>query len=269
MTSSLRHDALGWLNVSRGADLNLMHVHTADRWSGTYYVADGGAGGGAGGGDGGGEGAEGHETSDDGHLLFRAGSNRRMDGGARTSHTFMSIPPRAGTLWLFPGRIPHRVRSMAVDDGHPAHAAVDASPANGAAATAIIEATAARLRSPPRISIAFNLLDAGCTTADGDTTTERDERNALTRMEGELEEQLTPRKLAELHGWQEEHKRLRPAVYRRLLRELHQRMVEVLAARSERSWYSNTTNTMAPAKTPDVGLPQRRSTEPRAFESSD
>ena len=88
-------------------------------------------------------------------------------------------------------------------------------------------------------------------------------------MEGELEEQLTPRKLAELHGWQEEHKRLRPAVYRRLLRELHQRMVEVLAARSERSWYSNTTNTMAPAKTPDVGLPQRRSTEPRAFESSD
>ena len=259
MTSSLRHDALGWINVNRGADLNLMHVHTADRWSGTYYVADGGAGGGvgdgAGGGAGGGAGVEGDETSDetsdDGHLLFRAGSKRHVDGVARTSHTFMSIPPCAGTLWLFPGRIPHRVRSMAADDGQPAHPYVGASLAKGAAATAIIETTAARWQLPPRISIAVNLLDAGCTTTtDGETTTERDERNALTRMEGELEEQLTPRKLAELHGWQEEHKRSRPAVYRRLLRELHQRMVEVLAARSERIWYSNTMSTMAPAKAP-------------------
>lgn len=91
------HAANAWLNVNRGQDINMMHRHCATRWSGTYYVS------------GGSESAQ----KLDGRLLFRTGPKRRAGGQQPlASHSFMTVSPVPGTLWLFPGSIPHRVLGM-------------------------------------------------------------------------------------------------------------------------------------------------------------
>ena len=45
-----------------------------------------------------------------GHLLFRAG------GVQGSTHSFLAVPPEPGTMWLFPGGLPHCVMPF-VDSG--------------------------------------------------------------------------------------------------------------------------------------------------------
>ena len=86
-------DALtGWLNVNRGNDHNALHVHVPDKWSAIYYVDAGPA-------------ADDTVAFPDGHLIFRAGAEGR--GGNASTH--YAVRPVAGTMWLFPGGIPHAV----------------------------------------------------------------------------------------------------------------------------------------------------------------
>ena len=130
-TSSLMrplHKANAWLNVNRADDTNLMHVHNSCRWSGTYYVA-----------------APPDSTEKlDGRLIFRAGCKRRADGQpSAASHSFMTVPPTPGSLWLFPGSIPHRVLGSTMVPGKYQK----------------VEATERGMWAP-RISVAINFLDA-------------------------------------------------------------------------------------------------------------
>jgi len=239
--------------VNRASDLNLMHIHAPDRWSATYYVD-------------GGEEFSDSAGSHDGNLILRSGGKPRPTApGATTaplaSHSFMAIPPVAGTLWIFPGWMPHRVIGMT------SHAAV-LEPAPEAAAEAAKAAEVSlgpppslpssslplalppplpppaqgqqsRALSKPRISVAINFLDAALEASTTPTT--RDDANALGRMESELHRQLTPRKLSELRSWEAEYKHEQPSVYRAIVRDLHARVTEVLASRATRLWYSRTT----------------------------
>jgi len=120
------HPANAWLNVNRATDINLMHCHNRLYWSATYYVA----------------GSPQSEHLLDGRLLFRGGGNVRLDGQPpATSHTYLSVPPVPGTLWIFPGSTPHRVLGMA-----------PVSPAR-------TRPVGARGMWAPRISMAINFLD--------------------------------------------------------------------------------------------------------------
>lgn len=116
------HAANAWLNVNRGQDTNMMHTHCATRWSGTYYVTSGSE--------------SAHKL--DGRLLFRTGSKLRSGGQQPlASHSFMTVSPVPGTLWLFPGSVPHRVLGI--------NAASDMM---------------TRGMWAPRISVAMNFLNA-------------------------------------------------------------------------------------------------------------
>jgi hypothetical protein len=45
-------------------------------------------------------------------MIFRGGQRQAIDGsgdGNKASHSYMAIRPEPGTLWLFPGSIPHMV----------------------------------------------------------------------------------------------------------------------------------------------------------------
>ena len=47
-----------------------------------------------------------------GHMVFRGGQRQAIDGdevGNKASHSYMAIRPEPGTLWVFPGSIPHMV----------------------------------------------------------------------------------------------------------------------------------------------------------------
>jgi hypothetical protein len=122
------HRANAWLNVNRATDENIMHVHSAQRWSATYYVAAP---------------PESIEKLD-GRLLFRSGNKRKADGQpSHISHSFMTVPPVPGSLWLFPGSVPHRVLGVTMAGGR----AQKVDPAE-------------RGMWAPRISIAINFIDA-------------------------------------------------------------------------------------------------------------
>lgn len=121
------HAANAWLNVNRATDTNLMHRHNPLYWSATYYVA----------------GSPQSEHILDGRLLFRGGGNVRSDGQApATSHTYLSVPPVPGTLWVFPGSTPHRVLGMA-----------------GPSSPARVKTVGTRGMWAPRISVAINFTD--------------------------------------------------------------------------------------------------------------
>ena len=123
------HVANAWINVSRAKDTNIMHVHTEAKWSATYYVAAS---------------PESKERLD-GRLVFRAGPKRRAGGQPATaSHSFMTVPPVPGTLWLFPGSVPHRVLGM--------------SRVSGGIGPVLGRAT--RREWAPRVSVAMNFMEA-------------------------------------------------------------------------------------------------------------
>lgn len=77
----------------------VLHIHNPKELSGIYYVAAGQA-------------QPPGAARTDGCLLFRAGPSIRPDGQANAAHSFMRVEPMAGTLWIFPGGIPHAVMGM-------------------------------------------------------------------------------------------------------------------------------------------------------------
>ena len=130
------HSAYAWLNVNRSSDLNYMHVHDPLRWSGVYFVDAGAT----------------VEESHGGRLLFRGGKQAHVDA----SHSFLAVPPTPGTLWIFPGSVPHAVLGQVVPTDPPrdTHGRSD----HAAAATE----ACARGEAPEaaRISVAINFSEA-------------------------------------------------------------------------------------------------------------
>ena len=109
-------DAYAWLNLNHSAHSNALHTHCQDKWSAVYFVCAGGiepsiepsvepsiepsikplvcaggikvdlSSGGSG-----------------GQLVFRGGAPLGVDGPLVSTHSYMAVPPRPGTLRLFPG----------------------------------------------------------------------------------------------------------------------------------------------------------------------
>jgi len=101
-----------WVNVNGVGQYNVMHQHDAGCWSAVYFVS---------------EGTPCLPADDDlsGHLVLRAGGTRRrargdgarLDASEWALHSFMAVPPKPGTLWLFPGGIPHAVMASRTSRG--------------------------------------------------------------------------------------------------------------------------------------------------------
>lgn len=124
------HQAVAWCNVNYHEDSNSIHTHDQKRWSAVYFVSEGEPN------------APGFPSPLGGQLVFRCGprSDVSSAGGAsdanqRASHTYFAVHPVPGSLWMFPGSIPHLVLGSIV-------------PAGGAKARS------------PRVSIAVNFVDA-------------------------------------------------------------------------------------------------------------
>ena len=102
------------------------HCHSlpqVDLWSAVYYVNEGEPN------------APGFGFEQSGHMIFRAGPRPTAEGGpcasSRSSssatqvageeceapRTFFAVPPTAGTLWLFPGSMPHTVMPTVLPPG--------------------------------------------------------------------------------------------------------------------------------------------------------
>ena len=127
-TSDL-HAAEAWLNVNRVSDNNALHAHTAGRWSGVYFVDEGEPS------------PPGFPHPTGGCLVFRAGQRQEGEMGgmrgadgpaaatssttavagdaAELKHSFWAVPPKPGTLWLFPGHMPHAVMEQLTLPGMP------------------------------------------------------------------------------------------------------------------------------------------------------
>ena len=115
------HGGIAWLNVNRELHYNKMHFHDPERLSAVYFVSAG---------------AVSSRCQPAGHLLFRGG---RSGLSSQATHSFIAVTPEPGSLWLFPGAVPHCVLPFA-------------------AVEAVARPTCPREDGPPRISIAFNLL---------------------------------------------------------------------------------------------------------------
>lgn len=172
-TATELHAAHGWINVNRASDLNFIHVHNPLRFSAVYFVAGGrdmggdGSGNGSAGGSSGGSasgsggdaivgggdaiagGGDGHASRHPGgHLIFRGGRQPAIDA----SHSYLTVPPTPGTLWVFPGSVPHAVLGYIVARDPPRDA-LGRSDHRVAAAAAEADG---RVAEAARISIAIN-----------------------------------------------------------------------------------------------------------------
>lgn len=144
-------DAQCWLNVNRPSDINFTHTHEPGYWSAVYFAGftDGGE----------------HSVMRvgvstgpacglhaAGHLVFRGGkAQATADGGLHAglsacSHSYMAVPPTPGSLWLFPGSVPHCVWGWAT--GRPGGGANDDKGASAAASS-----------SCARVSVAMNFRE--------------------------------------------------------------------------------------------------------------
>ena len=106
------HASYAWLNVNRSADSNFMHTHQVDLWSAVYYLNDGEPN------------APGFASPTSGHMVFRAGSRPVEEGGPRSvgdtpCRSYFAVPPLPGTLWIFPGSVPHTVMPTELPPGLP------------------------------------------------------------------------------------------------------------------------------------------------------
>ena len=105
------HASYAWLNVNRTKDSNFMHTHQVDLWSAVYYINEGEPN------------APGFGNETSGHMIFRAGPRPQAEGGPALSEsgeerrTYFAVPPVPGTLWLFPGSMPHTVMPTVLPDG--------------------------------------------------------------------------------------------------------------------------------------------------------
>jgi len=102
-----------WLNVNRTPDSNFMHTHQVDLWSAVYYVSEGEPN------------APGSAHPTCGHMIFRGGPRPVEEGGPRLGNdgqprqSYFAVPPAPGTLWLFPGSVPHTVMHTVLPEGVP------------------------------------------------------------------------------------------------------------------------------------------------------
>ena len=198
-----RYGGVGWLNVNQpGGDSNKLHIHDPTRLSVVYFVSDGRrqhapaneqAGGVASwcqaprksaedGMEHSTEATQRHEqglmtsigasrlppppsTAEalSGHLCFRGG---KAYASSRATHSFLPAAPQPGSLWLFPGAVPHCVlpyhssEADMVQEGK-VEASPDAAGAAGAdSCTQGGMEVEVQLQAAPRISVAINLLDA-------------------------------------------------------------------------------------------------------------
>ena len=136
---------VAWLNVNRPSDLNFLHVHEAGRWSGVYFVAAG-------------EAPAPTAPPSAGHLLFRGGPRRGGDieeAETPASHTYFAVPPTPGTLWIFPGTVPHCVLPVRPGEGQEERRAAQ----TGAAMPDGADASARPPAAGARMSIAVNFDD--------------------------------------------------------------------------------------------------------------
>ena len=110
------HASYAWLNVNRPSDWNSVHQHDVERWSAVYFVSDGEPN------------APGFPCPESGHMIFRCGPKplpAQLHGGINTttsssgacSHSFMSVAPLPGTMWIFPGSVPHAVMHTVLPSG--------------------------------------------------------------------------------------------------------------------------------------------------------
>jgi len=106
------HEAYAWFNVNRGSSSNVIHQHDVERWSAVYFVSDGEPN------------APGFTCPESGHMLFRCGPKKGpcdpIDGTAQPSpfsHSYMSVEPLPGSLWIFPGSVPHAVMQAVLPYG--------------------------------------------------------------------------------------------------------------------------------------------------------
>ena len=53
-----------------------------------------------------------YQRSQTGCLIFRAGSVARAGERPLSTHTYMSVRPTPGSLWIFPGSVPHVVMGV-------------------------------------------------------------------------------------------------------------------------------------------------------------
>ena len=165
-------NASAWINVNRGSNFNSMHVHDTDRWSAVYFVADG-----FGVDDRGQPRSASRSAAASGqpniglklgpdlgrHLVFRGGAQSLADAqapqpavGATTgadsaSHCYLAVPPVCGTLWLFPGSIPHCVLGS--------EEVVGREPLDRSGEVRSGESGKAQPADEARISVAINIID--------------------------------------------------------------------------------------------------------------
>ena len=123
------HKAYAWLNVNRGTDSNAVHQHDVERWSAVYFVCDGNPN------------APSFLCPESGHMIFRCGPKTlpaqpapidlaqlptqpagRIDLSQLStlcpfSHSYMSVSPLPGSLWIFPGSVPHAVMQTVLPNG--------------------------------------------------------------------------------------------------------------------------------------------------------
>lgn len=111
------HKAYAWVNVNRGADKNAVHQHDVDRWSAVYFVSDGEPN------------APGFPWPESGHMIFRCGPKQppvqpqgsvdleQLPTLCPFSHSYMSVAPLPGSLWIFPGSVPHAVMQTVLPHG--------------------------------------------------------------------------------------------------------------------------------------------------------
>jgi len=110
------HASYAWLNVNRSSDWNSVHQHDVERWSAVYFVSDGEPN------------APGFPCPESGHMIFRCGPKplpAQLQGGIDTtasssgvcSHSFMTVAPLPGSMWIFPGSVPHAVMHTVLPSG--------------------------------------------------------------------------------------------------------------------------------------------------------
>jgi hypothetical protein len=111
------HEAYAWLNVNRGTNSNAVHQHDVERWSAVYFVCDGEPN------------APGFACPESGHMIFRCGPKNppaqspspvdlaQVPSLRPFSHSYMSVAPLPGSLWIFPGSVPHAVMQTVLPHG--------------------------------------------------------------------------------------------------------------------------------------------------------
>ena len=138
----------GWMNVSGKHDFNSLHDHGVAEWAAVYYV-DPGSGAAAPTPTASRDDAGKLESSLAGSMLLKFQPQAWMH-----EYSFLTIPPLAGDLWVFPGHVPHAVLPHALpSNSEQSGGELLEQTSAGASMQPAAEATPERLR----ISVACNI----------------------------------------------------------------------------------------------------------------